>query len=130
MRPSLSVTVSFDGLPSTTWWLVRIRPFASKITPLPIAVPWPVWPVVGSVAVTPSAVMVTTAGLTALTTSTSEPPWPVAGCDVGACWPDGAWADGAAWPVPLPALAAGAWVGVVTAAVLAFAPPSVALIAR
>ena len=61
----MRLTVSFEGCPATTWWLVRISPFASKMTPEPVAVPVPVWPVVGSVAVTPSATMVTTAGLTA-----------------------------------------------------------------
>ena len=30
-RPSLRWTVRLDGSPSTTWWLVRMRPFASKI---------------------------------------------------------------------------------------------------
>ena len=49
-----------------------MRPFASKMTPEPVAVPWPVWPVVGSVSVTPSATIVTTAGLTALTISTTD----------------------------------------------------------
>ena len=45
---------------------------ASKMTPEPVAVPVPVWPVVGSVSVTPSATIVTTAGLTALTMSTTD----------------------------------------------------------
>src|SRR6185312_14629638 len=48
-----------------------MSPLASKMTPEPVAVPVPVWPVVGSVAVTPSATIVTTAGLTALTMSTT-----------------------------------------------------------
>src|SRR4051794_41762663 len=48
-----------------------MSPFASKMTPEPMAVPVPLWPVVGSVSVTPSAVIVTTAGLTALTMSTT-----------------------------------------------------------
>ena len=43
------------------------------MTPEPVAVPVPVWPVVGSVSVAPSATIVTTAGLTALTMSTTEP---------------------------------------------------------
>ena len=63
--------MSFEGLPSTTWWLVRMRPLASKMTPDPIADPVPVWPVVGSVEAMPSAWIVTTAGLTVLTMSTS-----------------------------------------------------------
>ena len=63
--------MSLEGLPSTTWWLVRIRPFASKMTPDPVAVPVPVCPVEGSVSVTPSATIVTTAGLTALTMLTT-----------------------------------------------------------
>ena len=116
MRPSLSVTVSFDGLPATTWWLVRIRPFASKMTPEPMAVPWPVWPVVGSVSVTPSAVIVTTAGLTCLTMSTSEPPWPAAGAG---CWVEGVvlpvvpgWVAGACDAPPCWPVVAGACVGV------------------
>src|SRR6478735_7954263 len=54
-----------------------MSPFASKMTPEPVAVPDPVWPVCGSVMVTPSATIVTTAGLTALTMSTTEAP-PVA----------------------------------------------------
>ena len=92
--------MSFDGLPATTWWLVRIRPLASKMTPEPVAVPVPVWPVVGSVSVTLSATMVTTAGLTALTISTTFACAPGAsGATVGA----GTWA-------PLPVVA-GAWVG-------------------
>ena len=65
------------GSSATTWWLVRMSPFASKMTPEPVAVPAPVWPVCGSVMVTPSATIVTTAGLTALTMSTTEVP-PVA----------------------------------------------------
>ena len=44
--------------------------------------PWAVWPVVGSVSVTFSATIVTTAGLTALTMSTIEP-WPTAGAGAG-----------------------------------------------
>src|SRR4051794_1214555 len=48
-----------------------MRPLASKMTPEPMAVPVPDWPVVGSVSVAPSAVIVTTAGLTALTMSTT-----------------------------------------------------------
>src|SRR6478752_7651143 len=43
------------------------------MTPEPVAVPVPVWPVVGSVSVAPSATIVTTAGLTALTMSTTDP---------------------------------------------------------
>ena len=42
--------------------------------PEPDAEPWPVWPVAGSVAVIPSTTMVTTAGPTALTMSTTEVP--------------------------------------------------------
>src|SRR6478736_2881501 len=76
-RPSLRLTVSLEGLPATTWWLVRISPFASKMTPEPVAVPVPVWPVVGSVAVTPSATIVTTAGLTFLKMSATLA-WPPA----------------------------------------------------
>ena len=44
---------------------------ASKITPEPVAVAVPVCPVVGSVEVIPSATIVTTAGLTVLTMSTT-----------------------------------------------------------
>ena len=55
------------------------------------AVPVPVWPVVGSVSVTPSAMIVTTAGLTALTMSTTDawPPQGATGAAVaaGACEP-------------------------------------------
>src|SRR4051795_8285214 len=72
-RPSLRLTVIDCGSSATTWWLVRIRPFASKMTPDPVAVPTPVWPVCGSVELMPSATIVTTAGLTALTMSTTEP---------------------------------------------------------
>src|SRR3954469_1637097 len=72
-RPSLRLTVIDCGSSATTWWLVRIRPFASKMTPDPVAVPTPVWPVCGSVELIPSATIVTTAGLTALTMSTTEP---------------------------------------------------------
>src|SRR3954468_15231808 len=72
-RPSLRLTVIECGSSATTWWLVRIRPFASKMTPDPVAVPTPVWPVCGSVELMPSATIVTTAGLTALTMSTTEP---------------------------------------------------------
>src|SRR4051794_41920722 len=72
-RPSLRLTVIDCGSLATTWWLVRIRPFASKMTPDPVAVPTPVWPVCGSVELMPSATIVTTAGLTALTMSTTEP---------------------------------------------------------
>ena len=42
------------------------------MTPEPVAEPCPVWPVAGSVEVMPSATIVTTAGLTALTMSTIE----------------------------------------------------------
>src|SRR5829696_8297928 len=42
------------------------------MTPEPVAVPVPVWPVVESVSVAPWATIVTTAGLTALTMSTTE----------------------------------------------------------
>src|SRR3954447_6420322 len=72
-RPSLRLTVIDCGSSATTWWLVRMRPFASKMTPDPVAVPTPVWPVCGSVELMPSATIVTTAGLTTLTMSTTEP---------------------------------------------------------
>ena len=74
--------MSLDGLPATTWWLVRISPFASKMTPEPVAVPVPVCPVVGSVAVTPSATIVTTAGLTFLKMSATLAWPPAAGAEV------------------------------------------------
>src|SRR5690242_8255797 len=60
------------------------------MTPEPVAVPVPVCPVVGSVAVTPSATIVTTAGLTALTMSTTGAWLPLAAGVPGvwavACW--------------------------------------------
>src|SRR4051794_13920970 len=72
-RPSLRLTVTLCGSLATTWGLVRIRPFASKMTPEPVAVPTPVWPVCGSVELMPSATVVTTAGRTALAVSRTQP---------------------------------------------------------
>src|SRR6476646_7361129 len=98
------------------------------MTPEPVAVPWPVIPVVGSVSVTPSATMVTTAGLTDLTMSTTEVP-PAA----GVLGPTGA---GVAGVVPPWAGAPGAGEAGVTAVVrigapvLASWPPFAALTAR
>ncbi len=68
-----------------------MSPSASKMTPEPVAAPWPPRPVIGSVEVMPSATMVTTAGLTALTTPTTEPSSTGAGvAGVGATLPPGA----------------------------------------
>src|SRR6188472_3508820 len=73
------------------------------MTPEPVAVPVPVWPVVGSVSVTPSATIVTTAGLTALTMSTTGAWLPPAAVEAGFC------AD-ACWAVAVAGVGAGAWV--------------------
>src|SRR5262245_34279642 len=82
------------------------------MTPEPIASPVPVWPVVGSVSVTPSATIVTTAGLTALTMSTVA--WLPEAFPVLAFWPAGSCA------VLETGVVAGVWAVAVTSA---YVPP-------
>src|SRR3954468_15820947 len=60
-RPSLSSTSNFSP-PSTTWWLVRIQPLLSKMTPDPTPVSG-ITPLFPTFAV-PVTVIRTTAGLT------------------------------------------------------------------
>ena len=132
----MRLTVSLLGLPATTWWFVRTRPFASKMTPDPVAVPVPDMPVVGSVSVTPSATIVTTAGLTALTMSTTEacPPAGASGAAVaaGGCVPGPAAAGACVGCAPGPAAVevnTGGWVDAVLPRPAAFiarnVPPEV-----
>ena len=66
MRPSLSSTSNFSP-PSTTWWLVRIQPLLSKMTPDPTPVSG-MTPLLPAFAV-PVTVMRTTAGLTLAATA-------------------------------------------------------------